>query len=62
MATFGPDFVCGSTTLVILSTMLVSNCFAQLGGYAVYMSGRSWLVMSSTRAPSRSRASASPGR
>jgi O-antigen/teichoic acid export membrane protein len=45
MATFGPDFVCGSTTLVILSTMLVSNCFAQLGGYAVYMSGRSWLVM-----------------
>src|SRR5262249_35975442 len=45
MATFGPDFVCGATTLTIISTMLVSNCFAQLGGYAVYMSGRSWIVL-----------------
>lgn len=44
MSAFGPDFTCGATTLVILSTMVVSNCFAQLGGYAVYMSGRSWLV------------------
>jgi O-antigen/teichoic acid export membrane protein len=44
MATFGPDFVCGATTLTIISTMLISNCFAQLGGYAVYMSGRSWIV------------------
>ncbi|HET6162743.1 MAG TPA: oligosaccharide flippase family protein [Planctomycetota bacterium] len=44
MRSFGADFTVGSTALVILSTMLVSNCFAQLGGYAVYMSGRSWLV------------------
>lgn len=44
MAVFGPDFVCGANTLMIISTMLVSNCLAQLGGYAVYMSGRSWLV------------------
>jgi O-antigen/teichoic acid export membrane protein len=44
MRSFGTDFAPGATALVILSTMLVSNCFAQLGGYAVYMSGRSWLV------------------
>jgi len=45
MRSFGTDFTGGSTALVILSTMLVSNCFAQLGGYAVYMSGRSWFVL-----------------
>jgi O-antigen/teichoic acid export membrane protein len=44
MAVFGPDFVCGATALTIVSTMLISNCFAQLAGYAVYMSGRSWVV------------------
>jgi O-antigen/teichoic acid export membrane protein len=44
MALFGPDFTCGALTLAILSTIVVSNCYAMLAGYAVYMSGRSWLV------------------
>jgi len=44
MSVFGPEFTEGATCLKVMSSMAVTSTFSVLAGYAVYMSGRSWVV------------------
>lgn len=44
LSLFGEDFVAGTTPFIIGGTIAVSNVYAVLAGYAVYMAGRSGVV------------------
>jgi O-antigen/teichoic acid export membrane protein len=45
LAIFGKDFMGGAGSLRIMGIIPVSNSLAMLSGYAVFMSGRSWIVL-----------------
>lgn len=45
LSLFGPEFVDGAAVLTLLGSIAVTNAFAVLAGYAVFMSGRSWLIL-----------------